>query len=393
MQTSFEYLNKIRFQLTKHHGQVSLFCQSLKSDRNKKIRIMYNTLERKISIPVTATSVPSNVIKQLETWAKETMHTHPTEIFIRSNINYDGKKDSTTEKQKSEVNKMYWFAKEIITVDNQFLSTKPLASSINLSSTNRGTGVRISPIPVTTMPLWVRDSCYPIKEFSNFFYFDVATAEFANLLIHVNKKKYKEIYFDGDLYDWISSKLNLISIQYSRTQIKQISMALICGATYAAVMSILKLSEAEAKVVVSKFWSAIPDVYDYLENLFIKVKLDNSTSIELMDDFISGQLVSGKFGFDNISIKRRFWASFIRDSFMVRFGTLLKGLFNRTNRKICFAWVDSCLIPIQDKYSHLHILKDIEEQCLFPLKIKHQVGCTWGKAVNDKKSKILVVNN
>ena len=54
----------------------------------------------------------------METWAKETMHTRPTDIFIRSNINYEGKKDSTTEKQKSEVNKMYWFAKEIVTVDN-----------------------------------------------------------------------------------------------------------------------------------------------------------------------------------------------------------------------------------------------------------------------------------
>jgi len=392
VKTAYSYLNEIKFQLNKHHGQVDLFCRFLKLDRNRKARVMYKTLEQSKSIPITSTSVPSKVVNQLEIWAKETMNTSPSNIFIRSNINYDGKKDSTAEKQKSEINKMYWFAKEIVTVDNQFLSTKPLANSVNLASTDRGTGIRISPIPVTTMPLWVRDSCYPIKEFSNFFYFDVATAEFANLLIHVNKKRYKEIYFDSDLYDWISSKLDL-DIHYDRTQIKQISMALICGATYAAVMSILKLSEAEAKVAVSKFWGAIPDVYDYLENLFIKVKLNNSTSIELMDNFISDQLVSNNFDFDNISIKRRFWASFIRDSFMVRFGTLLKRLFNKTNRKICFAWVDSCLIPIQGKYSHLHILKDIEEQCTFPLKIKHQVGHTWGKTVNDKKPKTLIVNN
>jgi len=392
MQTLFKYINEIRVQLVKYHGQVDLSCRHLKTDRDKKVRIMYNKLEQKIVIPVAATTVPSHVVKQLDTWAKDVMCVSPREMFIRSNINYEGKKDSTIEKQKSEINKIYWYAKEIVNVDNQFLSTRPLAASISLTSTDRGRGIRISPFPVTTMPLWIRDSCYPIKGFNDFFYFDVATAEFANLLIHVNKKKYKEIYFDGDLYDWISSELSLSSL-YSRTQIKQVSMALICGATYAAVMSILKISEEAAKVVVSKFWGTIPDVHDYLEDLFIKVKLSGSTSIDLMDNYTSEHLVSNKFNFNNIEVKRMFWASFIRDSFMTRFGSLLKNLFNKTNRKLCFAWVDSCLIPIQDKYSCTKILKDIKKYYAFPLKIKYQVGSTWGEAANGKRSKILIVDN
>lgn len=391
MQTSFEYIDKVGVQLAKYHGQVNLSCRSLKLDRDKKVRIMYNKLEREASIPVAATTVPFHVVNQLETWAKDVMNTNPRDMFIRSNINYEGKKDSTVEKQKSEINKMYWFAKELCTVDNQFLSAKS-AVSICLTSTSRGNGIRISPVPITTMPLWVRDSCYPIKGFSDFFYFDVATAEFANLLIHVNKKKYKEIYFDSDLYDWISLEINP-KFSYSRTQIKQVSMALVCGATYAAVMSILKISEEAAKIIISKFWNTIPDVHDYLENLFIKAKLSGSTSIDLMYNYISEQLVSNKFNFNNIEVKRTFWACFIRDSFMVRFGSLLKDLFNKTRRKLCFAWVDSCLIPIQDKRSYSQILRDIGKYYAFPLKIKYQVGSTWGEAINNKKPKILIVDN
>lgn len=391
MQTLFSYINKIKFQLTNHYGQVDLSCGHLKTIRDKKVRNMYNELERKIDIPIAATTVPSKVVSQLDIWAKEIIGVNPEDIFIRSSINYEGKKIAISKSQKSEINKIYWFAKEIVAVDNQFLSTK-LATSISLTSINRGKGIRISPIPVTTMPLWVRDSCYPVKGFSDFFYFDVATAEFANLLIYINEKKYKEIYFDFDLYNWISSELGLSSL-YSRTQIKQVSMALICGATYAAVMSILKISEEEAKVVISKFWDTIPDVHDYLEDLFIKVKLSGSTSINLMDNCISDQLVFNKFNFNSIETKRVFLASFIRDSFIVRFGALLKSLFSKTERKLCFAWVDSCLIPIQDKHFYLKILKDIKKHYSFPLKIKYQVGSTWGEAVNGKNIKTLIVNN
>jgi hypothetical protein len=239
------------------------------------------------------------------------------------------------------------------------------------------------------MPMWVRNSCYPSKGFSSFFYFDVASAEFANLLMHIDKKKYKEIHFDSDLYDWISSELDLT--QYNRTQIKQVSMSLICGATYTAIMFILKIPEAEAKVVVSKFWNLLSDVYAYLEDMLIKIKLNGS--IEFMDDFILNRLVD-QFDYDNIFTKRKFWSSFIRDSFMVRFGYLMDKLFDKTNRKLCFAWVDSCLIPIQHKNSYTNILKDIERHCIFPLKIKYQVGKTWGEVINnDNKFKVLIIDN
>ena len=389
MQTMYSLINTNNAVLTKHCGSVDLFLHNLKVRRNSRAKVLYNTISRK-DVPIDASSSPTKVVGDLEEYATENMHECPSKFFIRANINYEGKTNSTIERQKADVNKIYWFAREIKTVDEQFLSTKPLARSMRLDTTNRGQSIRFSPIPVTTMPLWVRNSCRPIDEHGTFFYFDVATAEFANLLLHVNKKKYKEIYFDYDLYDWIHSQIISHPTKYSRIQIKQISMALICGATFKAVMSILKISEDKSKVIVSKFWNSIPDVYDFLEDIFLKTKLVGNTSVQLMDDCVSDYVID-QFQYNDIA-KRKIYASFIRDSFAFRFSNLMKSLFDKTNRKLCFAWVDSCLIPILKSSEHRQILKDLKKHYNFPLKIKYKISTSWGEASNSLENKTLIIN-
>ncbi len=388
MQTMFSLLNTNNAAITKYCGSVDLFLHNLKVARNSKVKILYNTISRK-DVPIDASSSPSKVIGDLEEWSIDNMHEHPSKFFVRANINYEGKADSTAERQKTDVNKIYWFAREISTVDSQFLSTKPLARSIRLDVTNRGRGVRFSPIPVTTMPLWVRNSCRPVDGYNTFFYFDVVTAEFANLLLHVNKKKYKEIYFDYDFYEWIYDKIGR-AVKYSRIQIKQISMALICGATYKVVMSILKVSEDRSKIIVSKFWDSISDVHDFLEDVFLKTKLIDNTSVQLMDDCVSDYVIE-HFQYKDI-VKRKICASYIRDSFAFRFSNLMRSLFNKTNRKLCFTWVDSCLIPISKASDHKQILKDLKKHYSFPLKIKYKISASWGEASNSLENKTLIIN-
>ena len=111
-----------------------------------------------------------------------------------------------------------------------------------------------------------------------------------------------------------------------------------------------------------------------------------------MDNYFSHLQTSDNLDSDNSFIKRQVCAYFIRDSFMVRYSNLLKNLFNKTSRKLCFAWVDSCLIPISKSSEQSQILKDLKKHCAFPLKIKYRIDTTWGKASNTELYNTLIIN-
>lgn len=392
----YSHVQECISKLTPYFGEIDVRLSTLKAEREFKVRVMYNLI-RKLSIPnIPASTIPAEVIKSAEKWAKK--HYPDIKYFIKANVNYEGKKSLTEEFQKTEMNKIYWMAKEISVIDKKLLPSKGLANSVRLQSKVRGYGIRVSSLPVTTFPFWVRNHCYPVNNTKKFLYFDVSCAEFAHLLLSVNSNKYESLVLDSDLYLWVKDVLDLN--RYDRQLIKQMTMALLCGATYKAVMSILKINEQSAKGIRVRFWELIPDVYEFLENTLLMSKLSrDGNSYEVPIKLLNYDLSNSVYiRDDNVDdndqyLQRAVFASIVRDSFLVYYSKLLSNLFAELRHfKLNFAWVDSCLISITDDYDIKIILDKLKQISDTPLKIKYSTNITWGKAsLDEKDQKVLII--
>jgi hypothetical protein len=259
---------------------------------------------------------------------------------------------------------------------------------ISLSPTYWNKGIRFSSCKFS--PQWLRQCITPSDPDFHFLYFDVCAAEFANLVTYYDTQ-YKEVHKRQNIYKYINEQLCL-SVDYS--QVKMMSLALMSGGTYKAVMYLLDCNEEYAHKKVTEFWNLFPSTHDHL--VHFKWFHENDTDIPLARYENEYVHIMGDTDFDGNEddAKRiaRIRARFMQESFACLFVHYLKQIlprFRGIEASIpVHLWIDSVLIAIP-KYIGVSI-KDTLTHADLPdgacLKLKFGMGSTW--AIAEERSAV-----
>lgn len=352
----------------------------LKRLRFNESRKGYNMLRRSIDrLPgdivgfgltrMHSSQVPAEAIKTIEKIVSRLGLTIPQRFTL-----YDGgdKKDQTYIHFSDLLVQAYWVFQDILNVDTNLLNNRCAELvELKVNPRSRGYGFRISPLGVTKIPQWVRASVFPASD-KRFIYFDVVNAEFANLLLFV-EPTLEDIYRDGDLYDWVAGEI-AIPNSISRTQVKQFCMAMICGGTYKAACAILNMNTVDANSLIDRFWSLLPKVKNHLDDIASFFILSGGNPYNWEIPVIGYEKYCASARTDNSSDDERkrslVLAAHVRDSFLIHFAHYLQETVFRFFPRICYTWVDSCLIPSS---------KDINVECFRHPNFKFKIGLGWGE--------------
>ncbi len=354
--------------LMEHSSEVILKLKLLEKEVSRQKRLMYN---KSLSLLGKGSYDYLNIRSRVQ-WEVKKLG---VEIPDRARI-YNG--DNIELMRSPKTQRLFQLSYEANDLESMINILKSLsrATHIQYKPAAAGFGIRLSPIPVTKTPIWIRKAIVPNSLKKWFLYFDVRNAEFVNLLFNVDPNKYHKWIIEDDVYTDVSNQLQMS--MFTRTQMKQFCMSLVSGATEKAVSMILQVSQDQALGYFNRFWNIFEDVLQHLEDVYTQFKLtsdsENFGDIILDKDYYTAPVLTAK---NNTNYRMKVFSAYVRDSFVLRFAKYVTSLVKRMpSIEVSYAWVDCLLISFPHELLTPSVLPQLFGYKDHPFKL----ACGWGRS-------------
>jgi hypothetical protein len=371
-------------------------------NRNKKCK---RYARRLVETEIGYCQTPRKAIAKIEEWAENSGVSIPHRF-----VTYEPADETllTPELSRNHIlARTYWDFKDVCVVDDLIKTYKSfgvmritLTPKLRLSQGLSNSSLRVSPLQVTQLPVWIRHSVYPTDRNQKYLYFDVANAEFANLLTYVDPS-FIDMYKYNDFYTLIQQQLQErlpeIDIRkQSRSLFKMFCMAMVCGGTTNAIQKILSLNYDDALRVYNTFWEMFPGVEAHLQSVWWYVQKDRKLVGESVSHIPMARFENKYYAKVYTDKDTEIYSTYVRESFSCLFATLLQQICSdniaatHPQIRIVYTWVDSCLIPVPKGMTYKQAAQMINYNINGAhLKINYGLGPSWGQAQDDSKDRFI----